>query len=133
MIRISLPKTKDINAGLLREEAQAAIGGRLGCVYLTEDWVHFDVEDEVAGDEQALVAVLEAHDAAGESQAQERERKAEEARGGMTQLPGWATWTAQQAVDHIEANVTDLASAKAVLKGMAKAIVYLRDHTEITR
>ena len=57
----------------------------------------------------------------------------EEARIGMSELPGWATWTAQQAVDHIEANVTDLVSAKGVLKAMAKAIVYLRDHTEITR
>lgn len=44
-------------------------------------------------------------------------------------LPGWATWTAQDAVDWIETNVTDLASAKTVLQQMARAIVALRNRT----
>lgn len=42
-------------------------------------------------------------------------------------LPGLATWTAREAADDIEENVTDLASAKTALKRMARAIVYLRD------
>lgn len=63
----------------------------------------------------------------------EKEVQREEARDWGTNLPGWATWTAQQAVDYVEANVTDLATAKAALKAMAKAIVYLRDHTEIMK
>jgi hypothetical protein len=41
-------------------------------------------------------------------------------------LPGWATWTADQAADYIEANVVDLATAKEVLKKMAMMLVYLR-------
>jgi len=35
--------------------------------------------------------------------------------------------TAQQASDYIENNVTDLASAKAALKKIAKFIIYIRD------
>ena len=44
-------------------------------------------------------------------------------------LPGWATWTAQEAEDWIEANVVDLASAKVALQAMARAIVFLRNVT----
>ena len=42
-------------------------------------------------------------------------------------LPGWATWTGEQAAAWIEENVTDLVSAKTVLTAMARAIVALRD------
>jgi hypothetical protein len=42
-------------------------------------------------------------------------------------LPGWASWTAVEASDWIEANVVDLDSAKVVLKSIAKAIIYIRD------
>lgn len=42
-------------------------------------------------------------------------------------IPGWATWDAQQAEDYIENNVIDLNSAKQVLKKMAILLVYLRD------
>jgi len=44
-------------------------------------------------------------------------------------IPGWATWTETEALDYIEANVTDLASAKTVLKAMARMVVALRDKT----
>lgn len=42
-------------------------------------------------------------------------------------LPGWATWTAQEASNWIETNVVDLPTAKTTMQAMAKAIVYLRD------
>lgn len=42
-------------------------------------------------------------------------------------LPGWATWTAAEAAAWIDANVSDLASARSPLAKMAQAIVYLRD------
>ena len=48
-------------------------------------------------------------------------------REGMENLPGWSTWTAQEASDWIDANVIDLDSAKLALSNMAKAIVYLRN------
>jgi len=41
-------------------------------------------------------------------------------------LPGWSTWTPAEAASWIDSNVTDLASAKVVLKNMARAIVLLR-------
>jgi hypothetical protein len=55
------------------------------------------------------------------------------AKTDMKALPGWSTWTGAQAESWINTNVTDLASAKTALKAMAKAIVYLRDHSQITR
>ena len=42
-------------------------------------------------------------------------------------LPGWATWTGDEAAAWIDANVIDLASAKTALRTMARAIVALRD------
>jgi hypothetical protein len=42
-------------------------------------------------------------------------------------IPGWAKWSERQALDYIEQNVTDLESAKAVLKAMARMILALRD------
>ena len=51
-----------------------------------------------------------------------------DARTGIEALPGWASWTAQEADDWIVANVTDLASAVTVLRAMARMIVHLRDH-----
>lgn len=51
----------------------------------------------------------------------------ESAKGDFEALPGWATWSAAEAVAYIEANVTTLATAKTVMERMAQAIVYLRD------
>lgn len=51
----------------------------------------------------------------------------EAAQEGFGDLPGWASWTADQAADWIDVNVTDLASAKVALTAMAKAIVFLRE------
>jgi hypothetical protein len=43
------------------------------------------------------------------------------------QIQGWAKWNEQQAVEYIEQNVTDLKSAKIVLKAMARMLLALRD------
>jgi hypothetical protein len=44
-------------------------------------------------------------------------------------IPGWATWTDAEVLDHIDSNVTDLASAVVVLKALARMIVALRNRT----
>lgn len=44
-------------------------------------------------------------------------------------IPAWADWTEAQAQDYIETNVTTLASAKVVLKAMARMLVALRNET----
>ena len=54
---------------------------------------------------------------------------ADDGRSNFQSLPGWATWTANEAESWIESNVTDLASAKIALKAMAKAIIFLRNVT----
>jgi hypothetical protein len=51
----------------------------------------------------------------------------EQAEADFISLPGWASWTAEEAASYIETNVTDLASTKTVLTSMARAIIYLRD------
>lgn len=62
-----------------------------------------------------------------------------QAKVGMNALPGWATWTTNQAETWITTNLGDLTTAQqraaliTAIKAMAKAILYLRDHTQITR
>jgi hypothetical protein len=70
--------------------------------------------------EQAIKAAIQAEQA-----------KVDNAVSAMKADPNWATWTAQQASDWINTNVTNLAQAKTVLISLAKAVVYLRDHSRI--
>lgn len=51
----------------------------------------------------------------------------EAARDEFGDLPGWATWTSDEAATWIDENVTDLVSARVALVAMARAIVALRD------
>jgi hypothetical protein len=51
----------------------------------------------------------------------------DEGKTNFRNLPGWATWTGDEAATWIEVNVTNLASAKVALEAMARAIVFLRD------
>lgn len=53
----------------------------------------------------------------------------DDGRAGIENLPGWATWTAQEAADWIYENVVDLGSAIVALESMAKMLVYLRKMT----
>ena len=68
--RFTFERDKPINEGLLSEETCVALNRRLGCLYITETHVNFDVEESVAGDKAVVTAVLDAHDADGESQAE---------------------------------------------------------------
>ena len=49
------------------------------------------------------------------------------AKAAAAGVPDWATFTEQEAIDYIDANVADLESAKAVMKRMARMVVNLRD------
>lgn len=42
--------------------------------------------------------------------------------------PGWKGWDADTAEQYVIDNVVDLASAKRLLRKMARVIIYLRDH-----
>ena len=46
---------------------------------------------------------------------------------GMENIPGWATLSPQEAEQYIIDNVTDLASAKLVLRKMVLMLFYLKD------
>lgn len=49
------------------------------------------------------------------------------AKEGFEAMPGWASWTPAEAAAWIDANVTDLATAKQALGRLAEAVIYLRD------
>lgn len=49
------------------------------------------------------------------------------AKTNIENIPGWATWTGNEAVTWIDTNVIDLASAKVALEKMARMIVELRN------
>lgn len=56
-----------------------------------------------------------------------------QAKVDMGAVPAWMkTFTAAQAESYIETNVTTLATAKVVLKIMARMLVLMRDHTRFT-
>ena len=44
-------------------------------------------------------------------------------------IPGWASWTEQQTLDWIDANVDDLVSAKTAIKAMTRMLIALRNKT----
>lgn len=50
-----------------------------------------------------------------------------DAKSLVMNIPDYASWSAQEMVDHINQNVTDLASAKLVLIVMARFIAAFRD------
>ena len=87
-----------------------------------ESWIELTPQEVIARDARAAESALRI----AEMEAQEAVRESGEQ--DFAALPGWATWTVAEAEDYIEAYVTDLASAKAVLKALAKAIVAIRNH-----
>jgi len=92
--------------------------------------VHFLVapsEAEIA----AARAIVEAHNAADLTPEQAAAARADAVRaaadGQAAAIPGWARWTEAEVLAWLDTNVTDLASAKAALKAMARMLVALRN------
>jgi len=54
-------------------------------------------------------------------------RQTDKARSNFKAMGQWATWSALQAVDYVEQNVTNLATAKAVIERLVEMVVYLRE------
>jgi hypothetical protein len=77
--------------------------------------------------QQDVQDVMDHHDHTQLTEGQRLQQIRESGEQSFAALPGWATWTVQEAEDYIETNVTDLASAKVVLKALAKAIVAIRN------
>lgn len=82
-----------------------------------------------AGEQTTADAVIAAHDPDGLLPQEEDEITAREAKQSFRNMPGWATMTPQEADQYIDDNVNDLASAKVVLRKMAKMLMCLRDVT----
>ncbi len=72
------------------------------------------VEDPTPAQLAQIQSAIDAHVAV---DYEARQRQAEQ---DVAAIPGWATWTADEMVAWIDANVTNLSSAVTVLKAMAR-------------
>jgi len=82
-------------------------------------------------EQAALQTVVDTHDPEALTAAQQaaidaaaREAAANDA---AATIPGWATWDEATTLAWLDANVTDLASAKVAIKAMARMLLALRD------
>ena len=117
-----------INTSLLMQELAQALPARTVSLAVREGVVSVRVDDDATdADINSIYAIVEAHDPAELTALQAAEAIATTAPDRARNVPGWAAWGEQQAIDYIDANVTDLASAKTVLVGMARLLVALRD------
>ena len=83
--------------------------------------------DLTAGEQSTADAIVTAHDPDGLLPSEEDEVIAKEAKQNFRNMPQWATMTPQEADKYIDDNVNNLASAKVVLRKMAKMLMLLRD------
>jgi hypothetical protein len=121
------------NLRLLKEQATASLDGfrAASAVHAGEgpplERILFKFADGATTTQDDVDTLLAAHDGEALSAGERRQIARESGEQVFSALPGWATWTAQETEDYIDTNVTDLASAKVVLKALAKAIVALRN------
>lgn len=130
MPNFTLAVPYQIRGDQLADEINIAIGTSFAadnCTFYPPSTVQIPVDvAQVA----AVQAIVIAHVPQAVYTDADRKRVARQTgESGMDALPGWATFTAAEAEQWIEDNVTNLASAKTALKAMAKAIVYLRNHS----
>lgn len=128
-MRITRIERRDVGIGQSFINVRGTVGGipfglSLG---IPASWDEMTGAQKVAWGKEKLRQHLETHVYAEPFRVFPDHTASEDAKDDFEQLPGWATWTAGEAAAWIEANVTDLASAKVALKAMAKAICYLRD------
>lgn len=124
---------QEANSLLLQQEIIAALGwtaDEVGVVVSRDDRpvrVHL-LRDTITDAERTTVDnTVAAHDHTQLTLRQQAIARAATAPDRVEAIPGWALWTEQEALDYIDINVTDLASAKTVLKAMARLLVALRD------
>lgn len=87
-----------------------------------DDTIELEVPDDV--DEAQIATIIDAHDADGVSISEQLEEEDRETRAhALTSVLG--SMTPDEGAAWVEANVTDLASAKQALKLMAKILVVL--------
>lgn len=127
-IPIDIPQ--GVNGELLRDELRAAFGDVIAGTSRTPTGFYIVVEDWSPDDIGAqMQAVIDLHDPAQQTAAQAAMAAAATAPDRVRLISGWATWNETQVLDYIDTNVNDLASAKAVLKALARMVVALRDAT----
>lgn len=88
--------------------------------------IEWRIEPPVLPTAQNLIDAYNGYLAQQTTQAQTAVVKAS-AKTAAAAIPNWATWNEAQTTAWIDANVTDLASAKTVLRAMARMVIALRN------
>ena len=112
-----------INSTKLTEELRSAGIEISGC---NSSGIVWDLSGNEIQDRLDVLAIIQTHDPV-DYTTSIQELLMSEAPDKLRNIPGWATWDVEQAVDYINTNVTSLATAKTVLVAMAKMLVVLRD------
>jgi len=130
MKNITVTLTKPVNFELLDQEMRARFLARISGLSLrSPDQLTVHFLESWTEDPELVDEVIAAHDATQLTPEQEALSTAEETEGRVRARPGWATWTEEQAIQYIQSNVVDLASAKVALVAMARLLVALRNKT----
>jgi len=87
---------------------------------------------ELPAEQQEIISqVIAQHDPTIKTEEQIADERKVAAKAGAENIaaaiPGWAHWTETEVLAYIDGNVTDLASAKVVLKALARMVVALRN------
>lgn len=120
---------KAINFEMLDRAMRARFGERIAGISQSGDRLMVHVLAPEAGDEDAALDVLAAHDPSELTPEQEVQEAARQAPARAAAIPHWAAWNEDEAAAWILANVKDMDSARAVLIDMARLLVALRDAT----
>lgn len=121
---LKTPAPAKVNIEKLKEDTAALFLSRyVDCNEIDEAAnVAVYLTAELTGDEAVFTALVAAHDPALLSAAQVREQKRKQAVTDYASLSQLAGKTDAQIAAFVDANVTDLASAKAAIKFLARAV-----------
>jgi hypothetical protein len=116
-----------VNVLLLNEELESLGAIFEGMTTRLPDIEIFLSDSATQQDIDSALTIVDNHDAEGISSNEATQAIEQGAAIGWDAIPNWATWTATEAEDWIETNVTTFAEAKVVLKKQAVAIMWLAD------
>ena len=89
---------------------------------LDEGNANADITPNQSTLDQALIDL-----ATQQSTEQQQETIKNNAKAQAAAIPSWSSWTEAETLDYIDTNVIDLASAKVVIRAMARMVIALRN------
>ena len=127
MVIETLLSNQAVNMGLLDEECRVALSNNFAGINGSTGALAAVWDNSPDGQDLAdLDTVLDSHNAAELSTAQVIANVSDSAKSEAATIPGWATWTAQQATDWLTTNIAD-AETRTALIAMAQMLIALRN------